>query len=47
VAEECGDSNTVCRVTVQLHTNLELTGKLLGPLGTGSMTVNVTILPDY
>jgi transposase-like protein len=28
VAEECGDSNMVCRVTGQLHANLELTGKL-------------------
>jgi len=33
VAEEAGDSNMVCRVTGQLHQNLELTGKLLGDLG--------------
>lgn len=40
VAEECGDSNMVCRVTGQLHQNLELTGKLLSDLGVGSTTVN-------
>jgi transposase-like protein len=48
VAEECGDSNMVCRVTAQLHANLELTGKLLGDLGVGSTTVNnVLVLPAY
>jgi hypothetical protein len=47
VAEECGDSNMVCRVTAQLHANLELTGKLLGDLGVGSVTTNVLILPEY
>jgi hypothetical protein len=48
VAEECGDSAMVCRVTAQLHQNLELTGKLLGDLGVGSTTINnVLILPQY
>jgi hypothetical protein len=47
VAEECGDSNMVCRVTAQLHANLELTGKLLGDLGVGSVTNNVLVLPEY
>jgi hypothetical protein len=48
VAEECGDSNMVCRVTGQLHQNLELTGKLLGDLGVGSTTVNnVLVMPAY
>jgi hypothetical protein len=48
VAEECGDSNMVCRVTAQIHQNLELTGKLLGDLGVGSTTVNnVLVLPAY
>jgi len=48
VAEECGDSNMVCRVTAQLHQNLELTGKLLGDLGVGhSVTQNILIQPAY
>src|SRR5262245_11860113 len=48
VAEECGDSNMVCRVTAQIHQNPELTGKLLGDLGVGSTTVtNVLVLPAY
>jgi len=48
VAEECGDSAMVCRVTAQIHQNLELTGKLLGDLGVGSTTVNnVLVLPAY
>ncbi|PWT86437.1 MAG: hypothetical protein C5B58_01415 [Acidobacteria bacterium] len=47
VAEECGDSNMVCR-PAQIHQNLELTGKLLGDLGVGSTTVtNVLVLPAY
>jgi hypothetical protein len=46
VAEEAGDSNMVCRVTGQLHQNLELTGKLLGDLGVGSVT-NVLVMPQY
>src|SRR5262249_47499408 len=48
VAEECGDSAMVCRVTAQLHQNLELTGKLLGDLGVGhSVTQNILIQPAY
>jgi hypothetical protein len=47
VAEECGDSNMVCRVTGQLHANLELTGKLLGDLGVGhNVTQNILIQPE-
>jgi hypothetical protein len=46
VAEECGDSNMVARITGQLHQNLELTGKLLGDLGMGSVT-NVLVMPQY
>ena len=45
-AEDAGDATTVTRVTRQLHENLELTGKLLGDLGVGSVT-NVLILPQY
>src|SRR5262249_16948681 len=48
VAEEAGDSNMVCRVTGQLHQNLEVTGKLLGDLGIGSTTINnVLVMPAY
>jgi hypothetical protein len=48
VAEECGDSNMVCRVTSQLHQNLELKGKLLGDLGVGhNVTQNILIQPAY
>jgi len=48
VAEECGDSNMICRVAAQIHQNLELIGKLLGDLGVGSTTVNnVLVLPAY
>ena len=48
VAEEFGDSALVCRVTSQIHQNLELTGKLLGDLGVGSTTVtNILIQPAY
>ena len=45
-AEDAADTTTVTRVTRQLHENLELTGKLLGDLGVGSVT-NVLILPQY
>jgi transposase-like protein len=48
IAEEYGDSNMICRVTGQLHQNLELTGKLLGDLGIGhSVTNNVLVMPAY
>jgi hypothetical protein len=38
MAEEHGDGFMLTRVTSQLHTNLELTGKLLGDLGVGHHT---------
>jgi hypothetical protein len=48
VAEEAGDGNMLSRVAGQLHTNLEITGKLLGDLGIGSTTVtNVLVMPAY
>jgi hypothetical protein len=48
VAEECGDGNMLARVAGQLHHNLEITGKLLGDLGTGPVSVtNVLIQPMY
>jgi hypothetical protein len=43
-SEEHGDSNMVARITSQLHQNLELTGKLLGTLGTGNTVVNNNLL---
>jgi hypothetical protein len=48
VAEEYRDGNMLARVAGQLHTNLELTGKLLGTLtsGHGSVT-NILIAPQY
>jgi hypothetical protein len=47
-AEEYQDAGMLTRVASQLHTNLELTGKLLGDLGVGSTTnVNVLVLPAY
>lgn len=48
VAEEAGDGNMLSRLAGQLHSNLELTGKLLGDLGVGSTNVtNVLIMPAY
>ena len=48
VAEEYRDSAMVTRVTGQLHTNLELTGRLLGDLRTGNITTtNILIAPQY
>jgi transposase-like protein len=48
VAEEAGDGFMFTRVSTQLHTNLELTGKLLGDLGLGSTTINnVLVMPAY
>jgi hypothetical protein len=48
LGEEYGDVGMVARVASQLHSNLELTGKLLGDLGTGSTTFNsVLIMPQY
>src|SRR5204863_6180289 len=47
-AEEAADCFSVTRITSQLHTNLEITGKLLGTLGIGHTTVtNVLVLPEY
>lgn len=46
-AEECGDGSMIARVASQLHHNLEITGKLLGDLGTGTTINNVLILPQY
>jgi len=43
-SEEHGDSNMVARITSQLHQNLELTGKLLGTLGTGHTTINNSLI---
>jgi hypothetical protein len=48
MAEEHGDGFMLTRTTSQLHTNLELTGKLLGDLGVGHTTINnVLVLPAY
>lgn len=48
VAEEAGDGNMLSRLAGQLHTNLEITGKLLGDLGSGHTSVtNVLIMPAY
>jgi hypothetical protein len=48
VGEEHGDANMVARIAGQLHNNLELTGKLLGDLTSGSTTItNVLIQPQY
>ncbi len=47
-AEEAGDGNMLSRVAGQIHHNLELTGKLLGDLGVGSVTVNnILLVPAY
>jgi hypothetical protein len=47
-AEEMGDTHLLTRVSSQIHTNLEITGKLIGDLGTGSTTINnVLIQPTY
>ena len=48
LAEEYADAHMLTRVSAQLHTNLELTAKLVGDLGTGSTTINnVLVLPAY
>lgn len=47
VAEEYRDGAMVTRTTAQLHTNLELTAKLLGDLSTGNTTTNILIAPQY
>jgi hypothetical protein len=48
IAEEHGDGNMISRVAGQLHRNLELTGELVGDLGTGTTTINnVLVMPAY
>src|SRR5215204_1817549 len=47
-AEECGDGNMISRVASQLHNNLEITGKLVGDLASGTTTINnVLVMPAY
>ncbi len=47
-AEENGDGTMLARVAGQLHRNLELTGRLLGNLNSGtSITNNVLVMPAY
>lgn len=48
-AEQIGDTSAAAKVHGQLSRNLELTGKLLGDLRTGSQTVtqNLVVLPEY
>lgn len=48
VAEESGDGGMISRVAGQLHRNLEITGKLLGDLNSGTtINNNVLVLPVY
>ena len=47
VAEEAGDGNMLARVASQLHRNMEIVGKLLGDLSTGTTINNVLIQPQY
>ena len=44
VAEENGDGGMISRLAGQLHTNLEITGKLLGDLGVGCTTTINNVL---
>lgn len=46
-AEEHGDTHMISRIAAQLHHNLEITGKLLGDLGTGNTITNILIQPQY
>lgn len=47
-AEEVGDGTMLSRVAGQLHHNLEITGKLLGSLTSGTnITNNILIQPQY
>ena len=47
-AEEFGDGFMLTRVSSQLHTNLEITGKLLGDLNIGHQHItNVLVMPAY
>jgi hypothetical protein len=47
VAEEAGDGNMLARISGQLHRNMEIVGKLLGDLSTGTTINNVLIQPQY
>jgi hypothetical protein len=48
VAEEAGDGNMLARVAGQLHTNLDITARLVGSLSNGHTTINnVLIMPAY
>jgi hypothetical protein len=47
VAEEAGDGNMLARISGQLHHNMEIVGKLLGDLSTGTTINNVLIQPQY
>jgi hypothetical protein len=47
-AEENGDGHMLSTLAGQLHRNMELVGKLLGDLATGSThTTNILIAPQY
>ena len=46
VAEEGGDGNMISRLSGQLHKNLEITGRLLGDLGSTTIN-NVLVMPAY
>jgi transposase-like protein len=46
-AEEMGDTHLLTRVSSQIHTNLEITGKLIGDLGVAGSTTNILVLPTY
>jgi hypothetical protein len=46
-AEEVGDGSMLARVAGQLHHNLEITGKLLGDLSSGTTINNVLVQPQY
>ena len=46
-AEEAGDANMLARVAGQLHKNMELVGKLLGDLSSGTTINNVLVQPQY
>jgi hypothetical protein len=45
--EEAGDGNMLARISGQLHRNMEIVGKLLGDLNTGTTINNILIQPQY